>query len=113
MKLVIELLALIRDERDSLLPFFDAFSQLGSAYDDLARAERGAEFEEVWSALEKLPGCAESGGALQEFAAARAWLVHMARAFADERAAGKWPEVLKPEAVAAIERLNAAIRKLE
>jgi hypothetical protein len=113
MNVVAELLALAAYERDSLLPFFDPYAQLGSAYDDLRQMERGAEFQELWNLSSRLPEAASRSDQLQELGAARAWLRHMAQAFASERAAGKWPEVLKPEAQSAIERLNGAIQALQ
>ena len=113
MNVVAELLALVGYERDAVLPFFDPYAQLGSAYDDLRQMERGEEFQELWDLASRQPEAASRRDQLQELSAARAWLRHMAQAFASERAAGKWPEVLKPEAQSAIERLNGAIQSLE
>ena len=113
MKVLAELLALVGYERDSVLPFFDPYAQLGSAYDDLRRMENGGEFQELWNMAHGLPEFASRVDHFRELADARAWLLHMALAFATERAAGKWPEILKPESHLAVGRLNAAIKILE
>jgi hypothetical protein len=110
MRSVGELLAVVCDERDAVLPFFDAYAQLGSAYDELARMESGVEFNALSAAITRTP---ELGLRLEELAAARAWLLHMAMAFAAERKEGKWPELLKSESRDAVERLDAAIDNLE
>lgn len=112
MKRLAELLALIRFERDSVAPFFDPYAPLGSAYDDLRRMERAAEFDECWDAAVALSDSAGLHEKLRELKAARAWLLHMALAFSTERSAGKWPEVLKHEALSAVERLDVAIKSL-
>src|SRR5579872_5013657 len=113
MKVAAPLVALIKDERDAVLPFFDAYAQLGNAYDDFRRIQRGTEFDELWIALGNLADSPDLGEKLQELKAARAWLIHMVQAFSEERAAGKWPELLKHEAAAAMQRIDAAIAELE
>ena len=107
------LLALVRDERDAVLPFFDSYAQLGDAYTELDRLAFGAEFEAAWRA----EGGPASGSALdkklEELAAARGRLLQMAMAFAAERKEGKWPELLRQEALDAVRQLNAAIDDVE
>jgi hypothetical protein len=112
MKELAELLALVQAERDSLLPFFDSFAQLGDAYAALDRVEQGAEFEALFERLHPLPDDPPGIEKLNELRAARAWLIHMALAFSSERADGKWPELLRHEAREAVGRLNAAVGAL-
>src|SRR6267154_1081757 len=112
MKVVAELVALVQAERDSVLPFFDPFSQLADAYAALDRMQQGAEFDALFAAAGELPGDPQGVERLNELRAARAWLMHMALAFSSERTDGKWPELLKHEAQQAIRRLNAALAKL-
>jgi|SRR6516162_10922767 hypothetical protein len=109
MKELAELLALVQAERDSVLPFFDPFAQLGEAYAALDQVQRGAEFEALYERVAQLPADAVGAEKLHEVKAARAWLIHMALAFSAERADGKWPELLRHEAQEAIRRLNEAL----
>jgi hypothetical protein len=113
MSSVSDLLALVREELDGVQAFFDPYAQLGSAYDSLARMEGGVEFNDLCGALASLPDSVELVRMLEEFAAARARLLHMAMAFAAERKEGKWPELLRQEAHEALRRLSAAIDELE
>ncbi len=108
-----ELLALVRDERDAVLPFFDSYAQLGDAYADLDRLAFGAQFQEAWGAASRPPNAPDLGKKLEELAAARGRLLQMAMAFAAERKEGKWPELLKQDAHDAQRRLDAAIDSLE
>jgi hypothetical protein len=112
MKAVAELVALVQTECDSVLPFFDPFSQLGNAYAALDRMEQSAEFDALFTAAGDLPGDRQSVEKLNELRAARAWLMHMALAFSSERTDGKWPELLKHEAQEAIRRVHAALARL-
>ena len=113
MSAVGELLGVVRDERDAILPFFDSYAQLGSAYDELERMATGVEFHEVLTALNQLPSAPALARKLEELAAARARLLQLAMAFAAERSEGKWPELLKPDAQQAVRQINAAIDDLE
>src|SRR5437879_1369548 len=112
MKEVAEMVALVRAECNSVLPFFDPFAQLGDAYAALDRMEQGAEFDALFAAASALPDDPQGNETLNELRAARAWLMHMALAFSSERTDGKWPELLKHEAHEAIRRLNSALAKL-
>jgi hypothetical protein len=112
MKKVAELVALVRAECDSVVPFFDPFAQLGDAYAALDRMEQGDEFDALFAVARQLPGDPADVEKLDELRAARAWLMHMALAFSSERTDGKWPELLKHEAQEAIRRLNAALARL-
>jgi hypothetical protein len=109
MSAVGELLVVVRDERDAVLPFFDSFAQLGSAYDDLERMAAGVEFHEVWKALNERSDVLHLARQLEDLAAARARVLQMAMAFAAERKEGKWPELLRPEALETLRLLNMAI----
>ena len=109
MSAVRNLLTLVRNERDALVPFFDSYAQLGDAYADLDRLAFGVEFQEAWGAVGQLPNAPDIEKKLEELAAARGRLLQMAMAFAAERKEGKWPELLKPDAHAALRRLDAAI----
>ncbi len=113
MSAVSDLLAVVRGERDAVLPFFDAYAQLGSAYDELARMEAGVDFNDRSGAIDRPADAPDLGQKLEELAAARAWLLHMAMAFAAERKEGKWPQLLQQESREAVHRLNAAINNLE
>jgi hypothetical protein len=106
-------LEIVRTERDAVLPFFDSYSQLGSAYDELERMATGAEFHEVLTALNQSPSAPALATQLEELTAARARLLQLAMAFATERSEGKWPELLKPDAQQAVQQVNAAIDDLE
>jgi len=108
MSAVGDLLAVVRDERDAVLPFFDSYAQLGSAYDDLERMATGVEFHEFLSALNEQPGAPGLAAKLEQLASARARLLQMAMAFAAERKEGKWPELLRQEALETVS-LNTAI----
>jgi hypothetical protein len=109
MSAVGELLAVVRDERDAVLPFFDSFAQLGSAYDDLERMAAGVAFHEVWRALNERSDAPTSARKLEDLASARARLLQLAMAFAAERKEGKWPELLRQEALETVRLLNTAI----
>ncbi len=109
MSAVGHLLALVRDERDAVLPFFDSYAQLGDAYAELERLAFGLEFQEACGAAGLPPRTPDLGKKLEELAASRARLLQMAMAFAAERREGKWPVLLKQEADDALRRLNAAI----
>lgn len=113
MSAVHELLDLVRDERDAVLPFFDPYAQLGSAYDELERMLSGDEFQAKCEALRGRSDSSEIDKKLEELSAARARLLHLAMAFAAERKEGKWPVMLKGESREAELRLNAAIDQLE
>jgi hypothetical protein len=113
MSAVRDLLEVVRNERDAVLPFFDSYAQLGSAYDDLERMATGVEFHEVLSALNQTPVAGSLARELEEVAAARARLLQLAMAFAAERKEGKWPELLRQEALDAVHRLNTAIDDVE
>jgi hypothetical protein len=113
MSMIAELLAVVRDERDAVLPFFDSFAQLGSAYDDLERMAAGVEFHEVWKALNERSDGPHLARKLEDLAAASARLLQMAMAFAAERKEGKWPELLKQEALETLRLLNTAIDDVE
>jgi len=113
MSAVRDLLDVVRNERDAVLPFFDSYAQLGSAYDDLERMATGAEFSEVFTALNRTPVARSLAKELEEVAAARARLLQLAMAFAAERKEGKWPELLRQEALDAMRRLNSAIDDVE
>jgi hypothetical protein len=108
-----DLLALVRDERDAVLPFFDSYAQLGDAYAELDRLAFGAEFQEAWGAAGRPPNAPDLGKKLEELAAARGRLLQMAMAFAAERKEGKWPELLRQDAQVAVRRLDAAIDDLQ
>jgi hypothetical protein len=112
MSAIRDVLDVVRDERDAILPFFDSFAQLGSAYDDLERMVSGVAFHEALGALPRQPGKEGRGRKLDELTAARGRLLHLAMAFAAERKEGKWPEMLKPESQEAVRRLDAAIEEL-
>jgi hypothetical protein len=107
------LLALVREERDAVLPFFDFYAQLGDAYAELERLAFGAEFQESCAAVVGQPDEPDLGKKLEELAAARGRLLQMAMAFAAERKEGKWPELLRQEALESLSRLNAAVDDLE
>ena len=113
MRAVDELLNLVREERDAVLPFFDAYAQLGSAYEAVERMAAGEEFQAMWEALHGPPGAPDLRVKLDELAAARARVLHLVLAFAAERKEGKWPEMLKPESQDAIRRLNEALEGCE
>jgi hypothetical protein len=113
MNAVRDLLALVRDEREAVLPFFDSYAQLGEAYAQLDRLAFGAEFQEACRAVSPPAAAPDIGKKLEELAAARGRLLQMAMAFAAERKEGKWPELLKRDAQAALRRLDAAIDGLQ
>jgi hypothetical protein len=109
MSAVGDLLALVRDERDAVLPFFDSYAQLGDAYIELDRLAFGVAFQEAFGAVGRPPDAPDIGKKLEELAAARGRVLQMAMAFAAERREGKWPMLLKKEADDALRRLNAAL----
>jgi hypothetical protein len=113
MSAVRDLLDVVRNERDAVLPFFDSYAQLGSAYDDLERMATGVEFHEVFTAFNASSGALSLDRKLEEVSAARARLLQLAMAFAAERKEGKWPELLRQEALDAVRRVNAAIDDVE
>jgi hypothetical protein len=109
---VAALVALVRSECHSVLPFFDPFAQLGEAYAALDRLEQGAEFDDLFAKAGASAADGQFAEKLKELRAARAWLIHMALAFSSERTDGKWPELLRHEAREATRRLNAALERI-